>query len=63
MVTHLELDILEYEVGWALESIMKKKTRGGERIPAELFQIINGDAVKSVALNMLATFENSAMVI
>ena len=37
MVTHLERDILEYEVKWALESIVMKKDRGGDRIPAELF--------------------------
>ena len=46
MVTHLELDILEYEVKWALESIATKKVSGGDRIPAELFKILKDDAVK-----------------
>ena len=46
MVTHLELDILEYEVKWALESIVMKKASGGDRIPVELFQILKDDAVK-----------------
>ena len=46
MVTHLELDILEYEVKWALESITTNKASGGDGIPVELFQIIKDDAVK-----------------
>ena len=37
VITDLEPDILEYEVKWALESIVMKKDRGGDRIPAELF--------------------------
>ena len=44
--THLEPDILEYEVKWALESITMNKASGGDRIPVELFQILKGDAVK-----------------
>ena len=40
VITHLEPDILEYEVKWALGSITTKKARGGDRIPVELFQII-----------------------
>ena len=46
MITHLEPDILECEVKWALESITRNKARGGDRIPVELFQILNDDAVK-----------------
>ena len=46
MVTYLELDILECEVKWALESITINKTSGGDGIPANLFQILKDDAVK-----------------
>ena len=46
MVTHLEPDILEYEVKWALGSITANKASGGDGIPAELFQILKDDAVK-----------------
>ena len=46
MVTHLEPDILEYEVKWALGSITIKKASGGDGVPAELFQILKDDAVK-----------------
>ena len=46
MVTHLEPDILEREVKWALRSITTNKASGGDKIPAELFQILNDDAVK-----------------
>ena len=46
MITHLEPDILECEVKWALESITMNKTSGGEGIPVELFQILKDDAVK-----------------
>ena len=45
VITHLEPDILEYEVKWALGSIITK-TSGGDGIPAELFQILHHDAVK-----------------
>ena len=62
MITHLDLDILEYEVKWALGSITENKARGGDRILAELFKILKGDAVKSTALNMPANVENSAVV-
>ena len=40
MITHLELDILECEVKWALGSITTNKARGGDGIPVELFQIL-----------------------
>ena len=46
MITHLEPDILECEVKWALESITTNKAGGGDRIPVELFQILKDDAVK-----------------
>ena len=46
VVSHLEPDILEYEVKWALGSITMNKASGGDRIPAELFQILKVDAVK-----------------
>ena len=46
MITHLEPDILECEVKWALESITMNKTSGGDGIPVELFQILKDDAVK-----------------
>ena len=44
--THLEPDILECEVKWASESITMNKASGGDGIPAELLQILKGDAVK-----------------
>ena len=44
--THLQPDILECEVKWALESITMNKASGGDRIPVELFQILKDDAVK-----------------
>ena len=46
MITHLEPDILECEVKWALESITTDKAGGGDEIPVELFQILKDDAVK-----------------
>ena len=46
MITHLEPDILECEVRWALESIITNKAIGGEGIPVELFQTLKDDAVK-----------------
>ena len=46
MITHLEPDILECEVKWALESITTNKANGGDGIPVELFQILEDDAVK-----------------
>ena len=46
VITHLEPDILECEVKWALESITTNKARGGDGIPVELFQILRDDAVK-----------------
>ena len=46
VITHLEPDILECEVKWALGSITTNKAGGGDRIPVELFQILKDDAVK-----------------
>ena len=46
MIYHLELDILECEVEWALGSITMNKASGGDGIPFELFQILKDDAVK-----------------
>ena len=45
-ITHLEPDILEFEVKWALGSITMNKASRGDRIPAELFKILKDDAVK-----------------
>ena len=45
VITHLEPDILEYEVKWALGSITMNKASGGDGIPIELFQILKDDAV------------------
>ena len=50
MVTHLEPDILECKVQWALGSITMKKASGGNEIPVELFQILKDDAVKVLHL-------------
>ena len=46
VITHLEPDILECEVKWALESITMNKASGGDGLPGELFQILKDDAVK-----------------
>ena len=59
VITHLELDILECEVKWALGSITINKASGGDGIPVELFQILKDDAMK--ALDMPANLENSAV--
>ena len=50
VITHLEPDILECEVKWALESITINKASGGDGIPVELFQILKDDAVKVLHL-------------
>ena len=46
VITHLEPDILEYEVKWALGSITTNKASGGDGIPAKLFPVLKDDAVK-----------------
>ena len=48
VITLLDLDILECEVEWALESITMNKASGGDAISVELFQILKDDAVKSL---------------
>ena len=48
MITHLEPDILECKVKWALGSITTNKAAGGDGIPVELFQILKDDAVKEL---------------
>ena len=50
VITHLEPDILECEVKWALGSITMNKASGGDRIPAKLFQTLKDDAVKVLHL-------------
>ena len=50
VITHLEPDILECEVKWALGSITTNKANGGDGIPVELFQILKDDAVKLLHL-------------
>ena len=59
VITDLEPDILECEVKWALESITTNKASGGERIPVELFQILEDDAVK-VLHSVCQHLENSS---
>ena len=61
VITHLEPDILECEVIWALGSITTNKASGGDGIPVELFQILKDDAGESEALNLPANLENSAV--
>ena len=46
MITHLEPDILECEVQWALGNMITNKASGADRIPVELFQVLKDDAVK-----------------
>ena len=48
MITHLEPDIPECKVKWALGSITMNKASGGDRIPAELFQVLKDDAIKAL---------------
>ena len=61
VITHLEPDILECEVKWALESITTNTASGSDGIPVEMFQILKDDAVKVLQLNMPANLENSAV--
>ena len=63
VITHLEPDILECEVKWALGSITTNKAvrSVGDGIPVELFQILKDDASESAALNMPANLENSSV--
>ena len=52
VITHLEPDILECEVKWALGNITMNKASGGDGIPAELFPILKDDAVKMMTANL-----------
>ena len=61
MIIHLEPDVLECEVKWALGSITINKASGGNGIPVELFQILKDDAMKVLYSNMPANLENSAV--
>ena len=61
VIIHLEPDILECEVKWALECITMNKASGGDGIPVELFQILKDDTVRSAVLNTPANLENSAV--
>ena len=60
VITHLDPDILECEIQWALGSITMNKASRGDGIPVELFQILKDDAVK-VLHSMSANLENSAV--
>ena len=60
VITHLEPDILECEVKWALGNITMNKARGGDGIPVELFQILKDDAMK-VLHSMPENMEISAV--
>ena len=59
VITHLEPDILEFEIKWALGSITTNEESRGDGIPVELFQILKDDAVK--VLHSIANLENSAV--
>ena len=61
MITHLEPDILECEVKWALGSITMNKASGGDGIPAELFQILKDDVVDVLHSICQKNLENSAV--
>ena len=62
VITHLEPDILERELKWALESITTNKASGGDGIPVEFFQILKDDAVKVLySICQYANLENSAV--
>ena len=60
VITHLEPDILEWEVKWALGSITTNKASGGDGIPAELLSNPKRRCCENAALNMPANLENSA---
>ena len=60
VITHLEPDILKFEVKWTLRSITTNKASGGDGIPVELFQILKDDAVKllhSICQQVLKTWQ------
>ena len=57
VITHVEPDVLESKVKWALGSITKNKASGGDGIPVELFQILKDDAVKVLHSIRLQTWK------
>ena len=61
VITHLEPDILEWEVKWVLESMTKNKASGGDGIPVEIFLNLKRWCFESAAPNMLANLENSVV--
>ena len=61
VITHIEPDVLECEVKWALGSITMNKASGGDGIPVELFQILKHDAVKVLHSICQQNLENSAV--
>ena len=61
VITHLEPDILQCEVKWALESITTNKASGGYGIPVELFQILKKWCCESTVLNMPANLDNAVV--
>ena len=61
MIPHLEPDILECEVKWALGTNTMNKASGGDGIPVELFQILKDDAVEVLHSILPANLENSAV--
>ena len=61
VTTHLEPNILECEVKWALESITTNKASGGDGIPVELFQILKDDAMIKCCAQYASKLENSAV--
>ena len=61
VVTHLQSDILEYEIKWALGSISIHKANGGDGSPVELFKILKDDAIKMLHSICPANLENSAV--
>ena len=63
MITHLEPNILECKIKWALGNITTDKPSGGDGIPVELFQILKDDAVKVLHSIYQQTWENSAIAI
>jgi len=63
VITHLEPDILECEVKWALESITMNKASGGDGIPVELFQILKDDAVKVLHSFQIRSFAQSCLTL
>ena len=60
MIPHLEPDILECEIKWALGSITTNKASGGDGIQVKLFQMLKDDAVESATVNMQANLEKAA---